>query len=115
MKLLALALLAMSTGACVETNTVFGSWSDDEHRAGSCHSGLFAADAHVEVFDGLTLVASDDFDCDDLGFSLEIPLDVTAINVTAEDAWGGHWDHEYDVDGNVSVGTVYFAQDTQPD
>ncbi|MEO6772080.1 MAG: hypothetical protein ABI467_03550 [Kofleriaceae bacterium] len=110
-----LAALAM-TGACTDTTTVSGSWRDGQSVAGACHTGLFTSTAHVEIFDPGHLVASDSFDCAELGFSLEIPVDVTHVRVTAADPWGGSYDEEFVItDRFLDVGLISFAQDTQPD
>jgi hypothetical protein len=111
----ALAALATTASACTDTTMVWGDWRDDISTAGSCHPGLFVDDAHVQIFDRQNLIASDDSSCDELGFSLEIPIDVTHVRVTAVDGWGAHWEKEFDVDGSLYVGVVWFEQDTQPD
>lgn len=115
MKLLALLFVAFAATGCLDTNFVYGDWTDDASTAGSCRTGLFVSDARVEVFDTTGRIAAGNFDCDELGFSLDIPTTVTQVRVTAVDAWGGHWERELDIDGNAYVGTVWFAQDPQPD
>ncbi len=115
MKLLALLLAVVAATGCIDSNTVYGDWSDDTSAAGSCRTGVFVTDARVEVFDTTGQIAAGNFDCDELGFSLEIPAHVTHVRVTAVDAWGSHWEEEVDVDGSAYVGTVWFAQDPQPD
>ncbi|MBL0218225.1 MAG: hypothetical protein IPQ07_30630 [Myxococcales bacterium] len=111
---LALAALAMATSACVDTTTVTGSWRADEFTAGACHTWL-ASDVHVQIFDTSSVV-EDYVGCDELGFSLEIPIDATHVRVSAVDPTGGHWDKSFDIqDGYLNVGTIWFAQDIQPD
>ena len=90
---------------------MYGDWRADQHAAGSCQTFLFGTDAHVQISDGLSLIVSEDADCDDLGFSAEIPLDVTHIRVTATDAGGGSWENSFDLDpdlGYIYVGVILF-------
>jgi hypothetical protein len=121
MKLLAgvaLAALAMTAGACTDTTTVWGDWRADQHAAGSCQAFLFGADAHVQISDGRSLSVSEDVDCDDLGFSAEIPIDVTHVRVTATDASCGFWENSFDLDpdlGYIYVGVILFDHGTSGD
>ena len=116
MKLLALAALAMTASACTDTTTVSGDWRMAEGGAGSCRPFLWSNEAHVQISDGLTLIASEDADCDDLGFSTEIPVDVTHVRVTATDPWGGYWENSFDIhDGYLYVGVILFTHDDSGD
>lgn len=116
MKLLAALALATTASACIETTTVHGSWRDGQSVAGACHTGLFTTHAQVQIFDTQELVASDEVDCDELGFSLEIPADITHVRVTATDPQGGHRDKELDIESSyLDVGLASFDQTIQPD
>lgn len=111
-----LAAIATAAGGCTETTTVYGIWREGDLVAGACRPFLWDTDAHIEIFDTQHRIANDDVDCDELNFSLEIPIDVTHIRVTATDPRGSHWEKELDVtDGFVDVGVILFSQDTQPD
>ncbi len=117
MKLLALAALAMTAGACTDTTTVYGSWRADSSAAGSCQTFLFATDVHVTIYNEVGgQIASEDAACDDLGFTAEIPVDVTRVRVTATDPWSGTWEHSFDiVDGYLDVGTILFDHGSSGD
>lgn len=115
MKLLAAFALALVAAACTDTTTVYGAWSD-ESVAGGCHPFLWDSAARIAISDTQGQIVSEEFDCDELGFSLEIPIDVTHIRVTGSDPQGGHFEQDHDVvDGYVDVGHVRFWQDSQPD
>lgn len=103
-----LAALAVASSACEETTTVWGDWRSGQD-AGACRPALFSDKVMVKVASNGTVVASDEVPCDDLGFSLDIPADVTHVHVTAVDAWGGTWDKEFDVTGGyLYVGVILF-------
>jgi hypothetical protein len=106
MKLLPLVLLVT---ACTDGNSISGTWQaatrgiGDGSKPGECHGGVTVA-----IRAAGDLLADDRIACDEEGFELSIDPEVTKVVVTARDDWSETWSREIDVDGNTSVGTIYF-------
>ena len=104
LKLLPLVLLAACT---TEGNTVSGHWVTSSSLFDGTPGGCIG-DATVVVRSGATVVR-DQRACDDEGFDITVPLDVTRATIEVRDDWSDTWTRELPViDGDVDIGTIHF-------